>query len=325
MIMLALAVGLGVLGYYTLFNNKTPEAGKRSSSDGKKDQDDNMKQKVLTFTIDGKTPKGVKQWHLEGTTAEMIGDEINLENLDAIAYGDGFTATLKSDSGIYRRAKSEVELLGNVNVVAEDGTVLKTDKAKWSQETKDITTDSVVHIVRQNMKATGTGAMANSFSKKATLKKDVTVRLEPATTIKSDGSLAVNFNENRAVFSDNVRVHDKDGDLTSDLLTVYFDPETKKIAEVVAEGNVKLTRGHSYTLCEKATYTDGTASVKFVGKPRVVIAPEELSGTGFLSGEGGLSQMMGKDRGTENSATAKEPKKTGAADMLSVVNNLSNS
>lgn len=246
-----------------------------------------VKQKVLTFSIDGKTSNGLKQWHLEGKAAEMIGSEIYLEDLDAIAYGDDYTVKLKSEKGVYNRSKAEVELTGSVRVTSDDGTTLTTDEARWSQETREITTDSLVEIRRENMYAKGKGALANSLERKAILLKDVTVRLEPRTEIFSDGYLEVKFNENTAEFFNNVRVSDKDGKLFSDMLTVYFDPDTRKIARVVAKGNVKLLKGESYTLCDEAVYTDGTSSVKFIGKPRVVIDPNEIAELGVLS-KGGV-------------------------------------
>ena len=182
------------------------------------------------------------------------------------------------------------------------------------------------------MKASGTGARANSFEKTALLLSDVTVDLEPATKIKSDGPLEVSFNDNMAVFSDNVRVRDKDGDLKADKLMVYFDPDTRRIAKVVAEGDVKLLKGESYTLCEKAVYTEGTGSVEFIGKPRIVIAPAELQQEGLFSDKadddsGGLGSLFsgGSDEAIEEK-TPEEKKEASESkeDILSLVENISN-
>ena len=115
-----------------------------------------VKQRVLSFSIDGKTSKGVKKWHLEGKAAEMVGDEIYLEDLDVAAYMEDHIVTIISDKGIYRRAKAEVELIGGVKVVSEDGAVLTADRATWFQATREITTDSLVNIEQQSMRATGT-------------------------------------------------------------------------------------------------------------------------------------------------------------------------
>jgi lipopolysaccharide assembly outer membrane protein LptD (OstA) len=71
-------------------------------------------------------------------------------------------------------------------------------------------------------------------------------------------------------------VEDKDGRLYADMLTVNFDPDTRKLTEVVAEGNVKVKKGNSYTISEKAVYTESTKSAKLLGRPRVVIDPAEV-------------------------------------------------
>ncbi len=236
-----------------------------------------LEQKVLSFTIDGRSPKGVKQWHLEGNSAEIIGEDIHLNDLTAIAYGEETTVNLTSDKGVYNKDKGEVELIGDVNVTSDAGFTLKTERAKWSQVTKEIFTDEIVHITGKGVSASGKGGMANSERKIAVLREQVLVTMEPSTRVNCDGRLEVRYDENTAVFHDNVKVADKDGKLFSDKLTVNMDPETKKLAMVVAEGNVKVKRGNSYTMSEKAIYTDSTRHAQLIGKPRVVIDPEQLS------------------------------------------------
>jgi len=267
---------------YVFYMSREADISIVPGSDGSADKGTAaVKQKVIKFSINGRTSKGVKQWHLEGTAAEIVDEKIYLEDLDAEAFGEKFTIQLTSSRGIYYKDRSEVELEGNVRVSSDDGTVLTMDSALWSQETKDISSDSAVRIERTDMVATGVGGRANSEKKTAMLLSDVTVKMEPVTLIKCSGPLDASFTENKAVFLNNVRVKDKDGELFSDMLTVYMDKDTGRIKEVIAEGNVKLVKGKSYTLCEKATYTDGTGSVEFVGKPRVVIAAEELESGGF--------------------------------------------
>ena len=254
----------------------------RSSGQEKKQaeavvQTPELAQEVSTFSIDGRSPKGVRQWHLDGKSAEIIGDDIHLNDLKAIAYGDDSTVNLSSKSGIYRKEKGEVELVGDVYVVSDEGFTLRTEKAQWSQNTKEISTEEVVHITSEGMKAVGTGGMANSDEKRARLNKDVTVTIEPNTIVNCDGALEVYYNDNMATFYDNVRVKDKDGNLFADRLTVEFDPESKELDRVVAEGNVKVKKGKSYTVSEMAIYTDSTKSAQLLVKPRIIIDPDEIA------------------------------------------------
>ncbi|MFH1665301.1 MAG: LPS export ABC transporter periplasmic protein LptC [Candidatus Omnitrophota bacterium] len=236
-----------------------------------------LEQKILAFSIDGRSPKGAKQWHLDGDSAEIVGEDIHLNDLTAVVYGENVVINLTSDKGIYRRDKGEVELIGNVHVVSDDGFTLDTDKARWLQATKEIDTDSLVHIRKEGMSAVGQGGMANSDERRAVLNKNVNVTIEPDTKVDCDGSLEVDYNHNLAVFRDNVRVEDKDGKMFADKLTVEFNPETQKLFQVTAEGNVKIKKGKSYTISEKAIYRDSTKSAQLLGNPRVLIDPDELS------------------------------------------------
>lgn len=235
-----------------------------------------LEQKVLSFSIDGRSPKGAKQWHLEGKSAEIIEDDIYLDDLGAVSYGDNTVVVLTSDKGIYRKAKGEVDLMGNVKVNSDDGLTLTTERAIWSQNTKEISTEEIVTIDRDNINAIGKGGMANSDTMYAILHEDVTVKMKPDTVVICDGPLEVDYNKHIAIFRNNVKVEDKDGRLFSDVLTVEFDPDTEKVKQVIAEGNVKTKKGKSYTISEKAVYTETTKSAKLLGRPRIIIDPQEI-------------------------------------------------
>ncbi len=236
-----------------------------------------LEQKVLSFTMDGRSSKGVKQWHLEGNSAEIIKDDIYLNDLSAVAYGDTSTIYLTSNNGIYNKEEGQVELMGDVIVTLADGFMLTTERASWSQKTKEIFTDAVVLIKRDKLTAVGTGGKANSDLGVAFLFKEVTVSMEPDTTVYCDGPLELNYNKKIAVFHNNVKVKDKDGKLFSDKLIVEFDPETEQFKQVTAEGNVKTQKGNNCTLSEKAIYTESTKSVRLLGRPRIIIDPQELA------------------------------------------------
>ncbi|MGB2879453.1 MAG: LPS export ABC transporter periplasmic protein LptC [Candidatus Omnitrophota bacterium] len=272
---LSIVVAAAALTFYWV-RGDNPEAVRAG---GNKDTENlkELEQKLTSFSIDGRTSKGVKQWHLEGTSAEMIEEKVHFNDLKAVAYSEEGSVNLTSDTGIYNKNKGEVTLIGSVRVVSGEGAVLTTEKATWSQNTKEICSDALIRIERENMIATGEGGEANSAQKKATLKKDVRVEIKPDTKVRSDGPLVVDHDKNVAVFNDNVMVEDKDGRMFADKLTVHFNPDTHKIAEVVAEGNVKVKRGKSYTISEKAVYTESTKSAKLSGRPRIIIDPEELA------------------------------------------------
>ncbi len=266
---------LGAAGIWFYRGRNAEEKGASATSGEVKNA--GLEQKIFSFTIDGRSPTGANQWHLEGESAEIIGDDIHLDVLKAVVYGDDVKINLKSDSGVYSKKKGEVDLIGNVRVVADSGFELDTERATWSQSTKEISTDAIVDIRGDGMVARGKGGMANSDERTAFLREDVTVTIEPDTHVDCAGSLEVRYNDNIAIFLDDVRVRDKDGNLFADKLTVEFDPETKKLAKVTAEGNVKVKRGKSYTISEKAVYTESTKSATLLGRPRIIIDPTEIS------------------------------------------------
>jgi len=233
-------------------------------------------QQVTSFTLDGSSAQGSRQWHLEGDSAEIVGEDIHLTDLKAIVYNEDTSIDIVSRKGVFNREKGVVELLGDVRVFSDQGTVLSTENARWSQITKDISSDSFVKVEHDSMTATGTGAVANSDNKTASLLENVEVIIQPHTKVKCDGPMKIDYDKNIAVFNKGVVVVDKDGKMSSDMLTVYFDRVSKQLAQVVAVGNVKMKRGKSYTISEKAIYSGSTKSAQLLGNPRVVIAPEEL-------------------------------------------------
>ena len=281
-LILTIVVALAVWIYSGSYGTKS----EKSEATGEKSKkSEHFTQQVLGFTIDGRSSKGSRQWHLEGESADIIGEAIHLKELSAVVYGEDNIINLVSDTGVYRKEKGEVDLVGNVVVTADNGFKLTTDHATWSQLTKEISTDAIVNIVQDNLFAVGKGAMANSDSRIAVLEKEVTVKIEPHTNVYCDGSLTVDGNKNVAVFQDNVKVVDKDGKLFADKLTVDMDTETKNIKKVVAEGNVKVKKGRSYTLSEKAIYTESTGKAKLIGRPRIIIDPEEIQNFDEFSGK----------------------------------------
>jgi LPS export ABC transporter protein LptC len=235
-----------------------------------------MEQNVTAFSIEGRSPRGASQWVLNGDSAKIVEDDIYLDNIKAVVRGEGSVINLSSDTGIYKRKDGEVELSGNVRVYSGEDFTLVTQSARWSHEDREIYTEDYVDISRQGMKAVGKGGSANSDEKWARLNGDVRVSIDPDTKIRSDGFLEVRYEDNVAVFRDNVIVEDKEGRLAADTLTVEFDPETKKLSRVTAEGNVKVKKGNTYTLSEKAIYTEGTKSAQLLGRPRVIIDPGEI-------------------------------------------------
>lgn len=253
LIMKYLIIGLMIVGMFTigcakkeapnLKEAKAPEPTKAAA-------DDSVKHKVLSFDLEGLTSAGRKKWDVKGQSAEAISEsEIKLDNIVAKAYGEEAEATITADKGIYDKTKNNVRLEKNVKATIEN------TQRDFSGDFTDFS---------------GPEMAAGSTSKEAIPDKSKKAK----TIITCDGEVQFDYENNQAYFSKNVKVTNADGNIDADKITVYLNPATKKVKEIVAEGNVKITRGENITYSEKATYIEAEKKVILTGKPRLVIYQE---------------------------------------------------
>ncbi len=207
-------------------------------------KNDTVQQKVLSFNLEGFSEKGAKQWDIQGDSAEVMQQDnrIILNNVVAKAYGEEAEATMKADKGVYDKAKNNVIMEDNVRV-----TILNADKLSEDYSTFP---GSAPPESGQAPKKTG------------------------LTTITCDGEVVFNYEKNEAYFAKNVKVINEDGQIDADKITLYLDVKSKKIKEVVAEGNVKITRDKNVTFSGKATYIESEKKVVLSGRPKLVIYAE---------------------------------------------------
>ncbi|RJP58015.1 MAG: hypothetical protein C4541_09045 [Candidatus Auribacter fodinae] len=89
------------------------------------------------------------------------------------------------------------------------------------------------------------------------------------TVITCDGALDVAFDNNIAVFHDNVVVKDNRGEVYADLMTVYFKQESRNISLIEAEGNVIIHVDSKIAKSEKAVYKVNEGTLELTGNPRI--------------------------------------------------------
>lgn len=265
-------------------NGTSPESPQQASAERA------LTQEISEFVIDGRSPRGAEKWRLEGVSAEIMEEKIRLSDLTAQAWTDRGEADLSSREGYYYRETGMVELIGDVEIESADGAVLRTERAVWEHNTNQVNTASRVYITRHNFEAEGTGGRANSELRTAQLDRDVVVRIYPDTQIVCSGPLMIAYYDNKAEFHDDVVVVDADGRLIADKLTVYFDADTRRLSEAVAEGDVKVKRGNSYTISEKAVYNESTASARLSGRVRMIIDPEQVEEFDKMGGFPGIGR-----------------------------------
>lgn len=225
-------------------------------------QGSSVRQKVLSFNLEGLTQKGTKSWEVKGETAESISENrIRLDNIIAKAYGEEAEATITADQGVYDKSKNNVTLEKNVKATIENS-------SGFSREYTNFT-----------------NPIAPSSGK---YKKDVPpTQKKGKIIITCDAEVQFDYEKNQAYFNKNVRVTSEDGDIDADKITMNLDPATKKIRDIAAEGNVKITRGDNVTYSDKATYVEAQKKIVLTGNPRLIIYQEGDTQDGFILDGGG--------------------------------------
>jgi LPS export ABC transporter protein LptC len=215
-------------------------------------------QKVMSFSLAGYEKNGRKKWEVQGKSADIMSEVVNLTDVVAKAYGEEVDMTLTADKGVFNRNTSDAHFESNVVVSGTDGTKMTTDEADWKNNDQKIVTDKPVKLYAESKDALGGGGEGKM-----------------PTTIVCDGPMEINYGKNYATFSTNVRVDDERGQIFCDTATAYYDPGTKKVSRIVAKGNVKIVRGGSWTFSDEAVYFAAEQKIILSGSPKVTVYPEE--------------------------------------------------
>ncbi len=199
-----------------------------------------VKQEVYTFKVEGFNEDQKVQWGLEGESARVIEDKINIKNLHGVYYGDDMTFVVFADSAVYDKKTQDIELKTNIVGKTSDGGEFITDYAKWNAKSEEITTDSRVIVKRQNITCAGRGVVTKPRLKWVLFREEVEVDIAPDKKIVCSGPFELDQAENKAIFNDDVKITDKESETFTDKLTVYLNAGTNEIERIVTEGNVKV-------------------------------------------------------------------------------------
>lgn len=206
---------------------------------------DEIQHKVLAFNLEGLTDRGEKKWEVTGRSAEAVSEtEVLLDEIVAKAYGEEAEATITADKGVYNKTKNNVRLEKNVKATIESTQAFAEGYVNFTD--------------------VGQGTKPGNDRDGARTK----------TVITCDGEVQFDYEKNQAYFDKNVKVANEDGNINADRITVNMDPSTKKITEIIANGNVRIKRGDNITYSEKATYIEADKKILLTGKPRLVIYQE---------------------------------------------------
>lgn len=263
--------------------------GQRQAAQKREPQAQDPEQKMLDFSLVGYTQKGRKSWEVIGKSADIFSDIVRLTSVNANVYGEEENINLVGDKGAYDKTSGKMHLQDNVIITTQSGGRLTTDSLDWDRASQRVTTDDVVNIEKQNLKAQAKGLEGQPNLKKVFLKDDVQVELQEEqgagdallsskepTVITCDGPLEIDYEKEIAIFNTNVKVNQKEqGDMYADKMEAYFDFKNKKILRIKSMGNVKIVKGENTSYSDEAEYSAATKKMVLTGRPRLVIYSEE--------------------------------------------------
>lgn len=231
------------------------------------------------FNLQGYTDAGTKAWDVKGDTAQVEGNLVNINNVDANHYGQQ-PVNLTAAKGQLNKENGSVHLERDVVITSQNGGgQIKTDYLDWDKNNDIVKTDAPVVITdpSQGLTATGTGLQAHPNLQTAQMQQDVTVTVKnqkaqiQTITITCDGPMTIDQLKNKATFNKNVVAVEASRTLKADLMEVYFDPVTNKIKEAVCTGHVQMIQGGNVTNSEKAVYNGADQTLTLVGQPKLIM------------------------------------------------------
>ncbi len=245
-------------------------------------EEENTAQEVQSFSISGTSEDGKNKWQVEGESADIFSDVVNMRTIEVKSDSAETSVTLTADEGTFFKDSKDVELRKNVIASTDEGTTLKTERLKWLAVAEKIVTDDYVYIEREDMNVSGTGAKAIPDMERVYLNQDIKMTITPSTKdsgagvesetiITCDGPLKVDYQNNISYFNKNVIMKNKDGEIFADKVIAYIDPEGKRVYKAKALGNVKIVHKQNVSYSNKAIYLADEGKAILVGRPKVII------------------------------------------------------
>jgi LPS export ABC transporter protein LptC len=220
---------------------------KHRAAKGTEKASEQKPQKIFSFSFTKYTPEGQREIEIEGDSADILSNNVQLMNVMAKAYAEEVPVTVTADHGNYDKKNNKVRLEKNVVATTDDGTRLVTEALDMSPSEHIVETDLPTQVKKDNINVEGTGARAETNLKKVKFHKNVTVIVQNAedketgpTTITCDGPLVVDYEKNIAHFRDNVVAQDSRGKLTADTMDVYYNRVSRRVSKIVSAGDVVI-------------------------------------------------------------------------------------
>lgn len=254
-------------------------------------------QEMSTFQLTGYDEAGAKRWVLNGEGASVEDGIVSVVHPDGVGFEPDRKAFVTAVSAQVNQATRHVRLEQDVTIRTSDGLWFTSPLLHWMPDESRLATDAPVRLETDHMLVRGRGMTGQTVLKEATILRDVELVLNPAdrdergspmpvqVVITCDGPLSFDYGASIAVFENNVHVKDPNGDLYSDKLVAYLDPKTRTIRYAEATGRVRIHKELNTAMSQKAVYEPRIGKITLVGKPSLLIYPEQ--------GEGGSKVSIG--------------------------------
>ena len=234
---------------------------------------------ISTFKLEGHTDAGRKKWQVEGETADLLSDTVELSPVRATAYGQ-VEIRLSAQKGSFKKSSQNVHLFGDVVVTTSDGAEMTTQSLNWLQARSEGSTEDWVRVAQPGLVALGLGGTGYPKQKRVWLEKKVTVTLEDPkgkTVITCDGPMEVDYGRHKARFWRRVKVVDSKGTIRSDRMDVAFNPANNRMEKAVFWGHVDIEQGSQTAHANRVSYWQPLGRIQLTGHPRMIFFTDSLN------------------------------------------------
>ena len=234
---------------------------------------------ISTFQLVGHTDAGRKKWEVQGETADLMSETVELSPVRATSYGQT-EIHLSAQRGRFNKVSQNIHLFGDVVVTTNDGAEMTTQSLNWVESQGEGSTEDWVRVTQPGMRVLGLGGTGHPKLKRVWLERKITVTLEDPkgkTVITCDGPMEVDYGRHKARFWRNVKVVDAKGQIRSDRLDVAFDPKTNRMDTAIFWGHVLIDHDGEKARANRVNYWQLLERIQLIGHPRLTLSSDRLS------------------------------------------------
>ncbi|MBI3318958.1 MAG: LPS export ABC transporter periplasmic protein LptC [Candidatus Omnitrophica bacterium] len=229
---------------------------------------------ISTFTLVGHSENGRRKWKVEGETADLMAETVELSPVRATTFGQ-IEMNLTAKKGWFHKPTRDIRLREDVVVTTSDGAWLTANSFNWKAQEETGTTDDWVTMTRPGMKVVGQAGVVYPKLKRLRLLKQVTVTLlgeKGKTLVTCEGPMEVDYHHHKARFWRNVIVEDSKGTIRSDRMDVALEPNTHQLTRASFYGHVQIHQENRVATSHRANYWQPLGKTMLTGHPRLLMA-----------------------------------------------------